>query len=88
MLGNIYIVIRKSFYGIKIAAPLGVIFHVEICRFRTLTIHLFSDCDYLGQIYKVGVIFSAGDGCNKCLCREGGKVECTNDPCHPGTCSI
>ncbi len=38
-------------------------------------------CEYQGQVYPVGSVFPAGDGCNYCGCDEYGLVGCTAMAC-------
>uniref|UniRef100_A0A8W8NYD2 Uncharacterized protein n=1 Tax=Magallana gigas TaxID=29159 RepID=A0A8W8NYD2_MAGGI len=38
-------------------------------------------CNYRGETYNVGQNFHAGDDCNTCTCRSGGRVSCTKKTC-------
>lgn len=42
---------------------------------------MFSDCTYLGKIYKSGESFQKGDKCNTCICSITGDVRCTEMSC-------
>lgn len=38
-------------------------------------------CSYGGKSHKVGVSFSADDGCNTCTCGASGDIQCTQKEC-------
>jgi hypothetical protein len=42
-------------------------------------------CNYAGKRHAVGDSFLGQDGCNQCLCSEGGQVSCTLKDCAPDT---
>ena len=43
--------------------------------------HLFfPECEYNGEFYEYGEIFTSADRCTECTCKQG-TVECFENPC-------
>lgn len=43
-------------------------------------------CSKGGVVYKIGQVFPAGDGCNKCECLVDGTIKCGTDFCGKFKC--